>query len=166
MKKHIPFILILCICLSLFTISAAAEDTEPTDSENSLTDEEVVGELAEQMGQSDTERLMDALQQLLDTTRAMSDEELSAEIRAKGDELGIPLNDTQIDMLLDLYRRFESLNESEIAQKIEDMKATVEKLRDFAEKARDTKETVDEYAKKAGGFLQKLKSLWDSFFDA
>jgi len=38
------------------------------------------------------------------------------------------------------------------------------KLRDLAEKAKETKETVDEYAEKAGNLLTRLKALWDSFF--
>jgi len=166
LKKRLSFLLILCLLAGIMAIPAAADDTIPPESDAPLTPEQVAEELSDQVGQSDTERLVDALKSLLDTTRAMSDEELSEEIRTMAGDMGIPLNDTQVGMLLDLYRQFESLSESEIAQKIEDMKATVEKLRDLAEKARETKEVVDEYVDKAGGFLAKLKELWDSIFEA
>jgi len=164
LKRRVALLLALCLSLSLFSVPAlATEDTTLTDENAPATPEQVAGELADQIGESDTEQLVDALKTLLDTTRAMTDEELAGEIRSMAGDLGIPLNDTQTKMLLDLYRQFEALSESEIAQKIEDMKNTVEKLRDLAEKAKETKEVVDEYAQKAGGFLTKLKELWDSF---
>lgn len=164
LKRILTLFTVLCLLGGLFAVPAAAADTLPAEGEAPLTAEEVAGELADQVGQSDTERLMDALKDLLATTRAMSDEELSETIRAKAGDMGIPLNDTQVGMLLDLYRQFEALSESELAQKIEDMKNTVRKLRDLAEKAKETKETVDEYAEKAGNLLTRLKALWDSFF--
>lgn len=164
MKKVLSLLLIFSLLASVLAIPAAADDSVQAESDPPLTPEQVAEELSDQVGQSDTERLVDELKKLLDTTRIMTDEELSGEIHAMAEDLGIPLNDTQVGMLLDLYRQFEALSESEIAQKIEDMKATVQKLRDLAEKARETKEVVDEYAEKAGNFLAKLKSLWDSLF--
>lgn len=164
MKRILAILLTLCVLGGVLIVPAAAEDTPPDPGETVLTPEQVAEELTDQIGQTDTQRLVDELKKLLETTRAMSDEELSGEIRSIGEGLGIPLNDVQVDMLLDLYRQFEALSESELAQKIEDMKATVEKLRDFAEKAKETKETVDEYVDKASGFMAKLKELWDSLF--
>ena len=124
----------------------------------------LTAELADQIGQLDAALLVAEMKGLLDVTRGMTDEELSQQIRSLAGEYNIPLNDAQVKMLLDLCRQFESLSDTEIMQKIEDMKTTVQKLRDFAEKAQETKETVDEYVEKAEGFFAKLKSIWDMFF--
>lgn len=163
MKKQFSLFLTLLLCLSLLSVPALATGEAATAEDTAATPEKIAEDLVDEIGESDTEKLVDALKTLLDTTRSMTDEELAGEIRSMAAELGIPLNDIQTEMLLDLYRQFEALGESEIAQKIEDMKNTVEKLRELAEKARETKEVVDEYAQKAGGFLSKLKELWDNF---
>lgn len=126
----------------------------------------LTAELADQLGQFDAALLVAELKNLLDVTRTMSDEELTEQIHALAGQYSITLNDTQAQMLLDLCRQFEALGDTELAQRVEDLQETARKLRDFAQKAQETKETVSEYVGKAEGFLAKLKELWDSLFGA
>jgi uncharacterized protein YpuA (DUF1002 family) len=121
-------------------------------------------ELAGEMGAADAVSLTEKIRSALSATAEMSDEELSAGIRELAAERGVKLNDTQVQMLMDLCRRVEKLSDNSLTEKIDDLKDAAEKIEEFNQKKEELKETASTFGEKVKRFFSSAADFFSSLF--
>ena len=109
----------------------------------------VTAELGEEIGRINSTEIVSQLKLILDETSKMSDDELKAEIRSLASEIGVTLNDSQLDKLVGLCRSMEKLDASELRSKIEEVKQKIigfakakAEIKQFFENLGDTVSTI------------------------
>ena len=113
--------------------------------DNAIQLPDIIGELSDRFEGFDVSGILQELKSLLKDTENMSDDELREEIRALSDQHKVKLTNGQIDQLLSLCRALE--------------KADAEELKEKIESAQDTLKKLSEAQKKAGNFLQRVKTV-------
>ena len=118
-------------------------ETLDEEAKEAAADELVLtAELADEISEEDAVAIVNDLKLLLDETAEMSDEELSEQIQDIASGYGYTLDTEWIDKLIELVRSLEKLDISELTEKVESF--------------RNTLETAGEYAQQAITFGQKL----------
>ena len=115
----------------------------------------LTGELAEELGSFDASLVVETLKGALEYTASLSDEEMKDRIRQVAGEYSIKLNDTQVEQLLSLCRQLEKLDDLKLREKVDEVKKTVEHLREMKDKAAELQE-------KARGWQEKLQKAGES----
>ena len=164
MKRFLILLLVLALSLSLCVLPAAAaeEDDDVLSDLTALATQlwdkgrDALSELSERWRERDNKELADSLRDFLTKTEAMTDEELTAEIRRFGEDHGIRFTDDQCAQLVSLCRRVQKLDDGQLEEKIEDIKNLFQKLGDLGEKADGVKDT-------AVSVFGVLKNLWSRF---
>ena len=121
-------------------------------------------ELAPTVGNAEAVSLLEKIRAALDHTAGMSDEELSGQIRTLAEGYKVKLNDTQVQMLVDLCRRAEKLSDNQVTDRIDDLKDTVEKIEEFSEKKEEIKENVSGFAGKLKRFFENAADFFKRLF--
>ncbi len=121
-------------------------------------------ELAGEMGETDAVSLTERIRTALSAAADMSDEELSEKIRELAAERGVKLNDTQVQMLMDLCRRVEKLSDNRVTEKIDDLKDAAEKIEEFNQKKEELKETASTFGEKLKRFFSSAADFFASLF--
>lgn len=127
------------------------EELDETAKQVSTQELTVTAELADQLGSMDSVEIVNELKLLLDETREMSDGELRAEIGRIAGEVGVELNDSQVEQLVTLCRALEKLNPDALRQKVESVQETLRGLGATLEKA--------------SGFFEGVKNVINSVID-
>ena len=105
-----------------------------------------------------------AIRAALSRTSEMSDQELDARIRELAAERGVKLNDTQVQMLMDLCRRAEKLSDIPVTEKIDEIKDSVEKIEEFSEKTEEIKDSVASFGEKVKHFFASARDFFAGLF--
>ena len=130
----------------------------------SLGELTAAAELAYTVGDAEAVSLLEKIRSALDQTSAMSDEELADRIRTLAEEYKVKLNDTQVQMLMDLCRRAEKLSDSQVTDRIDGLKDTMEKIEEFGEKKEEIKENVSGFAGKLKRFFENAADFFRGLF--
>ncbi len=112
-------------------------------------------QLAEQVAQADAVAIVNELKLILDETQTMSDDELRIQIINIANQYGYTISDEYIEKLISLCRSMEGLSISELTEKVEQFKAGVATVKQYAD-------TVQEYTQKAVTFGQKVSGFFES----
>ncbi len=118
-------------------------------------------ELSGEIDPSKLEELLGTMTDFFDELSALSDDELRERIRSLAAERGITLNDAQTQQLADLFRKIQSLGGSGLAERMQDLPETVEKIRETGENALSTAGTVWDSVR---GFLQRVGKTLSALF--
>ena len=118
-------------------------------------------ELSGEIDASKLEELLGTMTGFFDELSALSDDELCERIRSLAAERGITLNDAQTQQLADLFRKIQSLGGSGLAERMQDLPETVEKIHETGEKALSTAGTVWDSVR---GFLQRVGKTLSALF--
>ena len=117
--------------------------------------------LSGEIDTSKLEELLGSMDGFFDELAALSDDELCERIRSIAAEHGITLNDAQTQQLADLFRKIQSLGGSGLAERMQDLPETVEKIRETGENALSTAGTVWDSVR---GFLQRVGKTLSALF--
>ena len=118
-------------------------------------------ELSGEIDASKLEELLGTMTGFFDELSALSDDELRERIRSLAAERGITLNDAQTQQLADLFRKIQNLGGSGLAERMQDLPETVEKIRETGENALSTAGTVWDSVR---GFLQRVGKTLSALF--
>ena len=118
-------------------------------------------ELSGEIDASKLEELLGTMTGFFDELSALSDDELCERIRSLAAERGITLNDAQTQQLADLFRKIQSLGGSGLAERMQDLPETVEKIHETGENALSTAGTVWDSVR---GFLQRVGKTLSALF--
>ena len=102
----------------------------------------ITAELADEIGKYDAVEIVNALKELLDETRTMTDDEIRAEIRKIAEEYGVAVEDAQVEKLLSLCRSFEKMSVEELQEKVISAQETIGRIAQAQEKFSDFVQTV------------------------
>ena len=111
----------------------------------------VAGELANEIGSADSASIISELKRMLNETVNLSNEELRILILQIASSHNVILSDAQIQRLMDLCRALEKLNPDMIAQQVEELHSSFEK--------------VSEAKNQVVGFFQTLRQIIDEIMD-
>ena len=111
----------------------------------------VTASLSDSIGSLGSVEIINELKLLLDETRAMTDEELRAEIARIAAEAGVELNGSQVGQLVTLCRALEKLDPDALREKVQSVQETLQSLGAALEKA--------------GGFFQRVMDAVSSVID-
>ena len=136
----------------------------PLDPEAKETAAAALREADALSGEIDTsklEELLGAMTDFFDELAALSDDELRERIRSIAAEHGMTLNDAQTQQLADLFRKIQGLGGSGLAERVQDLPETVEKIRESGESALSTAGTVWDSIR---GFFQRVGKTLSAIF--
>ena len=117
--------------------------------------------LSSELDTSKLEELLGSMDGFFDELAALSDDELCERIRSIAAEHGMTLNDAQTQQLADLFRKIQGLGGSNLAERVQDLPETVEKIRETGENALSTAGTVWDSVR---GFLQRVGKTLSALF--
>ncbi|MCR5576056.1 MAG: DUF1002 domain-containing protein [Oscillospiraceae bacterium] len=123
----------------------------------------VTGDLAEEIGSTDSASIVGELKSVLSRTQELSDEELRGVITEIAERYKVKLTETQIGQLVSLCRSIQSLNPEQIKQRVEEFQGTLEKVSEAKDKVVGFAETVKQLAQSVSEFFGKLSELLDKF---
>lgn len=141
------------------TLTCVALDAEAKEAAAAALRE--ADELSGEIDPSKLEELLGTMTDFFDELSALSDDELRERIRSLAAERGITLNDAQTQQLADLFRKLQSLGGSGLAERMQDLPETVEKIRETGENALSTAGTVWDSVR---GFLQRVGKTLSALF--
>ncbi len=120
--------------------------------------------LADMLGQTDASAIVEDVKAALAETENMSDAELKEQIRSIAADYRITLNDYQVNQLFNLCRKMEKLTDSQLVEKIQDLKDKAQKAGELNEKAREAKETLSDVAQTLKDYLTKVGDFFSGLF--
>ena len=121
-------------------------------------DPALVDMAAEELSNADAVAIVNELKLILDQTSTMTDEELRVQIIQIAASYGYTLDEDMINRLIELCRSMEGLSISELTDKVEQFKSTVETVQRYSQ-------TVQEYTEKAAGFGAKVADFFNTVID-
>lgn len=159
-KRALCLVLCLCVCCCAGSCVYAADQADIStfiDRYSDLFDGvlDSVGDFSDfQLTRMDDQLLLklqdlnldslgEDLKAFLKTSAELSDEELMQAISDMAGDRGIPLTDSQLQQLCNLSRKLEKVSSSELDEKLEKLKETVDQ--------------ADQDRQKVTGFFQKLR---------
>ncbi len=147
------------VCKAYETLTCVPLDAEAKETAAAALRES--DELSKELDTSQLEELLRSMSDFFDELSALSDDELRERIRSLAAERGITLNDAQTQQLADLFRKIQSLGGSGLAERMQDLPETVEKIRETGENALSTAGTVWDSVR---GFLQRVGKMLSALF--
>ena len=123
----------------------------------------VTGDLAQQIGSTDSASIVGELKLMLNQTRDMSDEELRGVIAGIAERYHVRLTETQVKQLISLCRSLEGLNPDQLRQKVENVQGTLQKMADAKDKLVGFAESVKRFMDSAGEFFEKFREFMNKF---
>ena len=139
---------------------ASLDDTAKLVGTQELT---VTGDLAQQIGSTDSTSIVGELKLMLDQTKYMSDEEIRGVVIGIADRYNVRLTETQIKQLISLCRSLEGLNPDQLKQKVEDVQGTLQKMSDAKDKIAVYAESVKQFLDSASDFFNKVRDFLSRF---
>ena len=121
----------------------------------------VTGELANEIGSSDSTSIVNELKQILNETVSMSDEELHARIRKIASGYGVNLTESQVRRLAELCRSMEKLNPDALTQRADEIQSTLEKVSEAKDQVVGFMQTMKQFFQSIRDFFDRVASLFD-----
>lgn len=138
-----------CVPLDKEAVEAAAASLRETDA------------LAKELDTSQLEAILGGMDAFFEELAALSDEELCERIRSLAAERGLTLNDAQTKQLADLFRKVQRLGGTGLAERVQDLPETVEKIRETGESALSTAGTAWDNVR---GFFRRIGKTLSALF--
>lgn len=123
----------------------------------------VTGELAQDIGTSDSASIVQELKLMLNETQKMSDAELRTAITTVASHYRVSLTETQIGQLVSLCRTLEKLDPASLKDKVTDVQGTLEKVSDAKDQVVGFAQTLKNLFDSLQGFFEKLQPLLNKF---
>ena len=130
------------------------EEISEEEKEASTQELIVTGNLAELIGSDEATQLINELKLILDETRNMTDEEVAVEISNIAQSLGVSLTDEDILQIIQLVRKLEKLDISNLQESVLNFMGTVQKMEDAGEK-------ISSFGGKIISFFNRLIEFFD-----
>lgn len=123
----------------------------------------VTGELAKDIGSSDSSSIVQELKLMLSETQKMSDAELRSAIAAVASHYRVSLTETQIGQLVSLCRTLEKLDPVSLKDKVTDVQGTLDKVSDAKDQVVGFVQTLKNLIVSVQGFFEKMQSILNNF---
>ena len=123
----------------------------------------VTGELAEDIGSTDSASIVSELKSMLNETAQMSDEQLRTEITSLAQRYKVRLTDTQVNQLINLCRSLEKLDTNGLKTRVGDVQSTISKVGEAKEEVEGFISTIKGIIESLQGIVERLQSLLDRF---
>lgn len=123
----------------------------------------VTGELAKDIGSSDSSSIVQELKLMLSETQKMSDAELRSAIIAVASHYRVSLTETQIGQLVSLCRTLEKLDPVSLKDKVTDVQGTLDKVSDAKDQVVGFVQTLKNLIVSVQGFFEKMQSILNNF---
>lgn len=188
MKKGMAAVLALSILLALFVPAAlAAEPEESTGLIQAAGDllsdlgekirnggKDLWSALREYLSEHSTSEVAEHLRLIFRETETLTDEELRQELKTVTGQLNISLSDSQLDLLVKLFRKLEKLDVDELRRQAEewknsipdwdDVERTLDRLEEIGQRAQETAREARGLLGKVRSFFQKIHDFFDGLF--
>lgn len=124
----------------------------------SVATEELVttSDLADQIGSADATEIVNQLKQILDQTKNMTDDELKAKIQEIADQQNVTLTDDQISQLITLVRQLETLDTSQLMDRVQQFQNTLKGLSGLSSSVNSFFASVGNFFSSIGDFFANL----------
>ncbi len=123
----------------------------------------VTGELAKDIGSSDSSSIVQELKLMLSETQKMSDAELRSAITAVASHYRVSLTETQIGQLVSLCRTLEKLDPVSLKDKVTDVQGTLDKVSDAKDQVVGFVQTLKNLIVSVQGFFEKMQTILNNF---
>ena len=120
----------------------------------------VTGELANEIGSEDSTSIVNDLKLILDQTANMTDEQLRETIQKIAEKYHVTLTETQIRQLMELCRSMERLNPGELAQRVEDVESTLEKVAEAKDQVVGFFQAVRDFFASIRDFFERVNNFF------
>lgn len=118
------------------------------------------GELSEALGAAEANQIVGEMKIHAAELGGLSDEELNRRIREMASRLHVNLSDYQVGMLRDLCRTFAKLNPDTLKKSAENVRQTMETVKENGEKAVGFFQRIGETLQKIASFLESLTHIF------
>ncbi len=116
----------------------------------------VTSDLASEIGSKDSTAIVNELKGILDETKEMSDSELRGKIAEIAKEYNTTLTDKQTNQLVSLCRSMEKMDTSELLERVNEAKQTLQKMADAKTKAVGFNAKVQQVVTSIADFFQTI----------
>ncbi len=117
----------------------------------------VTAELADQIDDIDAVAIVADLKLLLDETQTMSDDSLRSQVNDIASQYGYSLDPSMVDELIGLCRQLEGLSTDDLQSKVEQFKATLSTVTQYAQQ-------VQSFGQKVAGIVESVVAFFQSLF--
>ena len=123
----------------------------------------VTGELAQEIGSTDSGSIVQELKRMLSETGKMTDEQLREEIVKISSGYHVSLTDTQIKQLVSLCRSLERLDPDTFKSKVDDVQGTISKVSGAKSQIEEYIETIRNIIASLQSIIERIQSILDKF---
>ena len=123
----------------------------------------ITGDLAQQIGSTDSTSIIGDLKLMLNETKNMSDAEMRSLIVEIAGRYNVRLTETQIGQLITLCRSLENLNPDQLRQRVEEVQGTLQKVSEAKDRVVGFAESVKSFMDTLVEFFDKVRELLDRF---
>ena len=124
----------------------------------------VTGDLSDLIGSDDATAIINELKLILDETRTMSDAELHQTITDIAASYGVVLDESEMQMVINLCRELEKLDVDGIVSRVSELQNAFQKISDTKEKVENAANTVSDFASNVSSFLSKVGAFFEKIF--
>lgn len=123
----------------------------------------VTGELAQEIGSTDSASIVQELKRVLSETEKMTDEQMRQEIVNIASRYHVSLTETQIKQLISLCRSLEGLDSFTLKSGVKDVQSALDKVSDAKTQVVGFIETIRTVFGSIQSFIDRIQSLLDKF---
>lgn len=142
------------------TGSSLAENAKQVSTEE-LT---VTGDLSDLIGSEEATAIINELKLILDETKKMSDAELRAQITQIATEYGVVLDESEMNMIVNLCRELEKLDVSGLMERVEGIQNTLKKISETKDKVEGFTGNVSKFFSNVASFFRKTGDFFEKLF--
>lgn len=123
----------------------------------------VTGELAQEIGSTDSTSIVQELKLILSETEKMTDEQIREEIVNIASRYHVSLTETQIKQLISLCRSLEGLDSASLKSTVEGVQSTFDKVSNAKSQVVGFIDTVKNVIASLQSFIERIQSILDKF---
>ena len=123
----------------------------------------VTGELAQEIGSTDSTSIVQELKLILSETEKMTDEQIREEIVRISSRYHVSLTETQIKQLISLCRSLAGLDSASLKSTVEGVQSTFDKVSDAKSQVVGFIDTVKSVIASLQSFIDRIQSVLDKF---
>lgn len=123
----------------------------------------VTGELAQEIGSTDSTSIVQELKRMLSETAKMTDEQIRTEIVNIASRYHVSLTETQIKQLISLCRALEGLDPALLKSRVEDVQSTLTKVSDAKSQVVGFVQNAKNLISSLQSFFERIQSILEKF---
>lgn len=124
----------------------------------------VTGDLSDLIGSDEATAIIGELKLILDETKNMTDDQLRSTIKDIAREYGVVLDESEMNMIIQLCRKLEKLDVNGIMERVNGIQDTIKKLSETKEKVDGFAGNVSRFFSNVVSFLKKTGSFFEQLF--